>query len=199
MSLRGPVGHTVEGTTHVLRPRPDPLASCGRPGLVGLRQDSHSFAFEATIDTTALTEQSAGLVAMQHQDAWVAIRLRRQDQAVLAEVTVRSDGETTVVSASSVDGAARLRIDSDGRTYRLGTLDATGEFDVHAVLSHVLLSTEHVGGFVGVLLALTAQGREDLDPVVFAAVDYRRQPTAAEPGAGPWTGTGTPLGARRAS
>ena len=200
VSLRGPVGHAVEGTTHVLRPRPDPLASCGRPGLVGRRQDAHTFAFEATVDATALTEQSAGLVAMQHQDAWVAIRLRRQDEAVLAEVTLRSDGETTVVSATSVDGAVRLRIDSDRRAYRLGTLDATGKFAVHAVLSHVLLSTEHVGGFLGVLLALTAQGREDLDPVVFSVVDYRRQPTSAEsPGAVSLTGTGTPLEAPRAS
>ncbi|WP_448630871.1 beta-xylosidase family glycoside hydrolase [Cellulomonas soli] len=147
VGLRGPVEHTRTGTTHRLVPRPDPLTSRGRPGLVGRRQDTHTCTFAATIDTADLSGPT-GLAAYQHQDAHLAVRVDPDPAGAHVVVEIVDDGGPHVLSRVPVEGSVRLELRTDGRTYRAGVL-ADGGFVEHAAVPHLRLATEHVGGSSG--------------------------------------------------
>ncbi|GAA3801740.1 glycoside hydrolase family 43 protein [Cellulomonas soli] len=175
VGLRGPVEHTRSGTTHLLAPRPDPLTSRGLPALTGRRQDTHACTFAATVDADRLPGPT-GLAAYQHQDAHLALRVEPGPAGahVVTEL-VDADG-THELSRRPVHGPVRLELRTDGRTYRAGVV-ADGVFVEHAAVPHLRLATEHVGGFVGVLLALVAQGPSGSAPVPFTDVQHVRQVT----------------------
>ncbi len=74
--LRGPVGHRGDGGDHHLAPGPEPLTGRGTPAFVGTPQDSHAFTFAASVVPRDLLPGSlTGVVALQHQDAFLAVHL----------------------------------------------------------------------------------------------------------------------------
>ncbi len=76
----------------------------------------------------------------------------------------------------------QLRLWSDGRSYAADAV-VSGEVVALARTSHRALATEHVGGFLGVLLGIAAEAPAGSPAVVFSDVRYGR--TAPEPAPGP--------------
>lgn len=169
LSLRGPIGWSPLDDGIAVEARIEPLSGSGRPGLLGRRQTDHRFVFEGSAPHPLLADQRIGAVAFQHAERWVRASARRDGDDLVAEIHLRRDGEELLLAAAPLPaGELRLRIDSDGRRYRLAVL-VDGGAVVGGEVPHRLLSTEDAGGFVGVLLGFAHEG-----PVVAGAAEFRR-------------------------
>lgn len=169
MSLRGPAfAEPIAGGWRVAS-RPEPLAGPGVPGFIGIRQDHAQFSLTATIDTGELGNSQAGVIATQSGEATLALTV----DSSTARATWTAGSTITLLGECGIDGFVRLSvqgteqeytvfIDSGGRRRSLGTVPAMS------------LSTESVGGFVGVTLGLVNVGEADGRWVTFTDVDYSR-------------------------
>ncbi len=168
LSLRGPIGWSSTDDGIGIDAREEPLSGSGRPALIGRRQTDHRFAFEGSAPRPALPGERIGAVAFQHAERWVRASVRLDGDDVLAEIHLRRDGEELLIATALVPpGELRLRIDSDGRRYRLAVL-VDGEAAVDGEVPHRLLGSEDAGGFVGVLLGFAHEG-----PVAAGAAEFR--------------------------
>lgn len=171
ITLRGPVAYDFSGADLVLPARPEPLSSSGRPALVARRQDRHVFTFEATVERAIGAEGEAGLTAFLSETAFVTVAVSGSAPRAVLEVTEQGNHGRTVLARRPVAGQVRLAIRSDGMTYRLGMVE-DGSFTALASVSHRNLSTEVVGGFVGVVVGMFHTDRPEAGTARFIQVDY---------------------------
>jgi alpha-N-arabinofuranosidase len=167
VSLRGPVRGEVVGDAVVLHPEPVGLHERGTPAFLGRRQDMHAFTFGCRVDAAAIGAGDAGVVALQDEATFVALRVRATSDGVLARVEQRLGGATRVLAERPVRGPVALGIASDGRRYDL-LLDG----EVLASVPHRELSSEASDSFVGVLLGVVNEGPVDGGPLTFTDVAY---------------------------
>ncbi len=182
VSLRGPVEHAVHSTaagrTHVLAPRPDPLTGRGTPALVGRHQDAHRFSFSAELELGSLPRAArCGIVAHQHERAFLALDVVTEDGAVGFELVLQSPAGRRVLAHRAHGPLSRgdralLELRGDERSYTASVQLEDGARSELGSVAHHELATERVGGFLGVLLALHAQGAATERPVAFGRVSY---------------------------
>lgn len=177
ISLRGPVTRVWNGPSLTLDPAPESLSGTGVPAMIARRQDMHRFVLSCALDTTSVTEQRAGLVAFQTEDAWVAIRIERDASGAHAVVTQRTSAGEATLARAGVGAQAVLRIRSDGLHYDFA-VHADGQTRVLSSIPHAALSTETAGGFVGVLVGAVNEGSAGAPPVTFTDVRYEALPLA---------------------
>lgn len=172
ISLRGPAPATVAGSTVTVSPLPTPLDSYETLPFLGVRQHDHSVSFEASLDIRRLSDQDAGLVALQGGNAHLTVHVagRANGRAVIAQ---HRDGVGTITLGEvPASEHVRLGIHTSPREYRLvATVD--GLDHLIARVPHGALSTETAGGFVGVTLGVFNIGGTGAAEVDFYDTEYR--------------------------
>ena len=137
-----------------------------QPTFLGRRQESACFEVETEIDADKMGFGcKAGLTAYQINDGHMDISVEKYTTGtvcVVADYRVKSlQGQhmEQVVQGSKV----RLRIASDGKTYRFSF--STDGHHYQTLMEHdcLLLSTEVVGGFTGAVLGMYAEGTGTAD------------------------------------
>lgn len=171
LSLRGPIEATVDGPSVILASSPTPLTGTGRPAFLARRQDAHVATFDATVDVGEIIAQDAGVVAFYDAANHVTHRVSPAVEGAVLRTIATLGGESSVLSERRVDSAVTLRIECSPTAYSFGIV-VDGRFDPSASIDRRQLSTEHAGGFVGVMLGLSAEGATGWT-TTFRDVEYR--------------------------
>ncbi|MGC6399303.1 glycoside hydrolase family 43 protein [Sphingomonas sp. FW199] len=156
--------YRVEDGMLKLTPRAVGLGDNGNPSFIARRQQH----LDATVETQMLFEprrdgDRAGLVALQSDDAWLAILLARKDGDRVIRAVVRSssgdphDGRILVERPIEV-GPIRLRLSVTGGTASLAYAPSGGDWRTLVDNTDAtILSTQKAGGFVGTVIGPFAQ------------------------------------------
>lgn len=145
--------------------RPATLDAPVQPGFLGRRQLHHDWQALASLDFTPLEPEDCAGLALVQSDAW-HYRLEKGCAAVgmVDEVRlVRVAGGKADVLASQPTEGGRIVLGAAARDQRLRFWFRDGRGHDCLVAEGVdgtLLSTERAGGFVGSLIGLFAQGRD---------------------------------------
>ena len=168
MMMRNPRGdwYRLAGGDLVLQPRPVGLGDNGNPSFLARRQQH--------LDATAETEvtfqpsrdgQEAGLAALQNDDYWYAVAVGLANGRRVLRLRSRTGPDTPaggaiLATAPAPDGPVRLRVSSEGATYRFAFAGRDGQWHpIGGDLDGSMLSTHVAGGFVGAVFGVYAVAR----------------------------------------
>ena len=177
--------------------RPDTLAGTGIPAFMGRRQEHADFEFSLVLDWTpadgrpGVRGEEAGLAIHQGAAGFATATVQQLGgERILELAAVTGTGRSSLARAVLPSGPVRIRVSAAGRDYVLDyeALDAEpAEFEGldaepaargRRTLGRVdgrILSTELVGGFVGVVLGpyATSNGQPTTASARFSDFSYR--------------------------
>lgn len=160
---------------------PGSLTANDRPTFVGRRQESAAIVVETTVDLRhAQPGCEAGLTVYQIHTGHAEICLCPTGAKTEVVVKCRLMGVDAVLGKAEITGRnARLRVSSDGATYRFGYVADGQPYRELGRIDCPLLSTEVVGGFTGAVLGLYATASEarvaDGSYASFGTFDYQER------------------------
>ena len=162
--------------------RPDTLAGTGRPAFVGRRQTDPNFEASVRVGfEPGAAGEEAGLAIHQGATGYATATVQRQSgqlqggQRMIA-LTVAAGGTVQVTARALIpDGPITIFLSAVGLDYRVEF--AAGDHAERRPLGSVdgrILSTERVGGFVGVVLGpyATSNGQATSASARFAEFSY---------------------------
>lgn len=140
------------------------LDSAGTPAFLARRQQHTRFTASTALDVPAQAGVSAGLAAFQHYNAWYALGVRRDGNALQVFLDKRDGATTTTLAQTRIPATAQLRlqISGDGGAYSFAfDADGRGWQSLRRNDDAGFLSTEQAGGFVGSMIGPFAQSHPD--------------------------------------
>jgi xylan 1,4-beta-xylosidase len=157
--------------------RPDTLDGVGRPAFVARRHAHPAFASELVVDFEPGTGgEEAGYAIHQGAGGYATATLQAGPTGREIVLSLVAAGvHTELGRAGTPDGPVRITVRTDGLDYVVQF--STAEFDEPLTLGRVdgrHLSTERVGGFVGVVLGpyATSNGQPTTASARFAGFSY---------------------------
>lgn len=162
--------------------RPDTLDGVGRPAFVARRHAHPAFTSALVVDFVPVTDgEEAGYAIHQGAGGYATATL--QAGATGREIVlslVAAGVHTELGRASTPDGPVRVTVRGDGLNYVVQF--SAAEFDEPLTLGRVdgrHLSTERVGGFVGVVLGpyATSNGQPSTASARFSDLTYAALPS----------------------
>ena len=140
-----------------------PVAKTDHPTFIGMRQTSERMTVQVDVDAAHINEgDEAGIIVYQIEDGWQSLSCTRQNGELIVKLDCRLKTMRDIKTYILDQSKARLRISSDGLTYRYEcSTDVGNTWHELGSQSCTLLSTEMAGGFTGVVLVLYAQGSKD--------------------------------------
>ncbi|MCC8443077.1 glycoside hydrolase family 43 protein [Xanthomonas cannabis] len=168
LSVRVPKGEVADLRTRAgwltLHAGTQGLDSAGTPAFLARRQQHTRFTASTALDVPAQAGVSAGLAAFQHSNAWYALGVRRDGNALQVFLHKRDGATTTTLAQTRVPATAQLRlqISGDGGAYSFAfDADGRGWQSLRRNDDAGFLSTEQAGGFVGSMIGPFAQSHPD--------------------------------------
>ncbi|WP_372363182.1 glycoside hydrolase family 43 protein [Xanthomonas sp. NCPPB 1325] len=140
------------------------LDSAGTPAFLARRQQHTRFMASTALDVPAQAGVSAGLAAFQNSNAWYALGVRRDGDALQVFLDERDGATTTTLAQTRIPATAQLRlqISGDGGAYSFAfDADGRGWQSLRRNDDAGFLSTEQAGGFVGSMIGPFAQSHPD--------------------------------------
>ncbi|MCC4609704.1 glycoside hydrolase family 43 protein [Xanthomonas campestris] len=140
------------------------LDSAGTPAFLARRQQHTRFTASTALDVPAQAGISAGLAAFQHSNAWYALGVRRDGDALQVFLDKRDGATTTTLAQTRIPATVQLRlqISGDGGAYSFAfDADGRGWQSLRRNDDAGFLSTEQAGGFVGSMIGPFAQSHPD--------------------------------------
>jgi alpha-N-arabinofuranosidase len=154
----------------VLQLRPQHIGAFAHPSFVGRRQQN-TFATASTALTFSPTQdgEEAGMVAIQNDEFYFFLGLRRENGQTVLQVRQRSGPDQPqdgLVLASApldlpADAPVHLRIEADGGAYSFSYGPNEADWrPLHINADATMLSTRRAGGFVGTIIGMYAYAPE---------------------------------------
>jgi alpha-N-arabinofuranosidase len=164
MHMQSPIEANYERSDGRLRLHAgQPVAKTDHPTFIGMRQTSERMTVQVDVDAAHINEgDEAGIIAYQIDDGWQSLSCTRQNGELIVKLDCRLKTMSDIKTYKLDQSKAKLRISSDGLTYRYEcSTDGGKTWHELGSQSCTLLSTEMAGGFTGVVLALYAQGSKE--------------------------------------
>ncbi|MBB5863587.1 glycoside hydrolase family 43 protein [Xanthomonas sp. 3058] len=139
------------------------LDSTATPAFLARRQQHTRFTASTAVAVPAHSGVSAGLAAFQNANAWYALGVRRNGDALDVFLDKRDGANTTTLARTRVPVTTQLRLQiiGDGGAYSFAfDADGRGWQTLRRNDDASMLSTAQAGGFVGSMIGPFAQ----LDP-----------------------------------
>lgn len=136
------------------------LDSTATPAFLARRQQHTRFAASTALAVPTQAGVSAGLAAFQNSNAWYALGVRRNGDALDVFLDKREGAKTTTLARTRIPATAQLRlqISGDGDAYSFAfDADGRGWQSLHRNDAAGMLSTAQAGGFVGSMIGPFAQ------------------------------------------
>ncbi|KPN07653.1 glycoside hydrolase family 43 protein [Xanthomonas arboricola] len=136
------------------------LDSTATPAFLARRQQHTRFTASTALAVPTQAGVSAGLAVLQNSNAWYALGVRRNGDALDVFLDKREGAKTTTLARTRVPATAQLRlqISGDGGAYSFAfDADGRGWQSLHRNDDAGMLSTAQAGGFVGSMIGPFAQ------------------------------------------
>ncbi|GAE59394.1 hypothetical protein XPN_1300 [Xanthomonas arboricola pv. pruni MAFF 301427] len=136
------------------------LDSTATPAFLARRQQHARFTASTALAVPTQAGVSAGLAAFQNSNAWYALGVRRNGDALDVFLDKREGEKTTTLARTRIPATAQLRlqISGDGGAYSFAfDADGRGWQSLRRNDDAGMLSTAQAGGFVGSMIGPFAQ------------------------------------------